>query len=362
MDKKVLIVVRHCTGGMKKHLSLILEGLKGKNFLVYLAGPKEAFSEKDLKSVEKFLDLKIEESFFLNGCLKALILTINFIKKENIKLVHSHGILATLICALAKGFCRIKLVATLHNIPRKYPFFINFIFGKCDIIISVSEAIKKELVFNFNINQDKIYVIHNSLPNKDIEKLLFPSRPLFFGGVKIFCSSRLIYEKGVDVLIKSAKILIDDLKLSPKDIQFYIAGSGPEEKCLKRLTQKLNLNNHVVFLGYIENVYEVLKNCDILVLPSRKEGFGISILEAFILKKPVIASSTGGILELINDNENGLLFESQNPKSLALCLKKLINNPGLALKLAEAGYKTSIKNFNYETMIEKLVKCYEKLM
>lgn len=361
MGKKVLIVVRHCTGGMKKHLSLILEGLRDRNFNVYLAGSREAFSEKDLKSVEKFLDLKIKESFFLHGSLKALILIINFIKKENIKLVHSHGILATLICALAKSFCRIKLVCTLHNIPTKFPFY-SFIFGKCDIIISVSEAIKKELVFNFNINQDKIYVIHNSLPNKDIEKLLFPLRPLFFEGVKIFCSSRLIYEKGVDVLIKSARILIDDLKLSPKDIQFYIAGSGPEEKCLKRLTQKLNLNNHVVFLGYIENVYEVLKDCDILVLPSRKEGFGISILEAFILKKPVIASSTGGILELINDNENGLLFESQNPKSLALCLKKLINNPGLALKLAEAGYKTFIKNFNYETMIEKLVKCYEKLM
>ncbi|KYO66350.1 glycosyltransferase family 4 protein [Thermovenabulum gondwanense] len=361
MDKKVLIVVRQCTGGMRTHINLLVEGLMKENFTIFLAGPKDILHPNLDGNVEKFFEISLKNVYNIKECLKILILILHIIKKEKIHLIHSHGFLATLICIFVKYLSGVRLVATIHNIPKGHPICLFFL-KKCDLVIAVSEAVKNELIFRYRLSKNKICVIYNSLPEYKISSNIYALNPLFSSKIKVLCPSRLTREKGVDVLIKAAKILKDELNLTPKDIKFYIAGNGPEEKKLKKLSVKLDLGDYIVFLGQLENIYEVMSRCDILVLPSRMEGFGISLLEAFSLKKAVIASNTGGIPEIIKDMENGLLFKNQDPLSLALCLKKIIKNPGLAYKLAEAGYDTLPKKFDYNTMIKKIIYCYETLL
>jgi glycosyltransferase involved in cell wall biosynthesis len=106
----------------------------------------------------------------------------------------------------------------------------------------------------------------------------------------------------------------------------------------------------VTFLGWKgrAQVAELLHGCEVFVLPSRSEPFGIVLLEAMACKKPIIATTVGGIPEIIEDGKTGILVEPDNPDALAKALIALLRNPALRRTIARNGYVTVRERFRCE--------------
>ena len=141
--------------------------------------------------------------------------------------------------------------------------------------------------------------------------------------IKILTTSSLIPRNGIDTLIKACALL-------PKKTiwQLSIAGDGPELSKLKSLTAHYNLEDEITFLGRVENtqIPALLSSHHIFARPSRKEGFGVSFIEAMASGLPVVATPAGGIVDFVTHTETGMLAEVDNPQSVADCIQTLASN------------------------------------
>lgn len=133
----------------------------------------------------------------------------------------------------------------------------------------------------------------------------------------ILAIGRLVAVKGFDILIKAIWVLWNSKKMS--NIILIIAGDGEEREALQTLVDNLGLTKQVTFLGQVSRplIVSLLKSCDLFVIPSRTEGFGLVILEAMAAGKPIIGTRTGGIPEILQHEENGWLVPPENPEALA---------------------------------------------
>ena len=113
------------------------------------------------------------------------------------------------------------------------------------------------------------------------------------------------------------------------------------------LAQDVGLNGRVSFLGWQNRaqVGDLLRRCDVFVLPSRSEPFGIVIIEAMACGKPVVASAVGGIPEIIHQGENGILVEPEDPAALGDAILRVLEDEGLRAEIGRNGLKTVRRSF-----------------
>lgn len=146
----------------------------------------------------------------------------------------------------------------------------------------------------------------------------------------------------------------------------YIAGksvSEEEDKNLKKLAEELNIEKKVSFLGFISGAekYAYYESADIYVHPSRYEPFGVVLLEAMACGKPIVASKVGGIPFVVEDEETGLLFKSENVEELAEKVILLLRNKELRVKMGKAGRERA-KLFTWERSAEMTVEVYKEVI
>lgn len=164
---------------------------------------------------------------------------------------------------------------------------------------------------------------------------------------------RLHRNKGFDVLLEA---------LARTDgIHLWLAGEGPERAALERQAHKLRLGDRVRFLGWRDDVPSLLAACDFLVVPSRHEPLGNTIVEAWAAERAVLASETAGPAELIVSGETGLLMPVEDVESLALALERLAQDGALRQRLAAAGHAQYLAEFAearvvaaYQTLLTKV--------
>lgn len=229
--------------------------------------------------------------------------------------------------------------------------------NNADVVISPSEFAKQKAIEYYSIPSNKVVVIpHGININHFAPKITFPEEKnksvitlLFIGSLRPL--------KGVIYLIKATELLSSRYRL-----QLRIVGDGPERSFLETYCALRKIKN-VQFLGRIPNNYighEIAK-CDIFCFPSLHEGFGIVILEAMALKKPVVATSVGAIPEIIQNNKNGILVPPKNEKKLAEAIEVLIIDTDLRIRMGLKGYETAVM-YNWERAARKVVKVYESLI
>ena len=176
----------------------------------------------------------------------------------------------------------------------------------------------------------------------------------------ILCIAQHNEKKGLDVLLRAFKRLQEaDLSL-----KLILVGDGPLRGSLQDLAVSLGINESVEFLGQKgrAQVAKLLHDCEVFVLPSRSEPFGIAIIEAMACKKPVVATTVGGILEIIDNGKNGILVEPDNPTALAEALIALLKDEALRVTVASNGYVIAHERFStkntgsaYESVFASLV-------
>jgi glycogen(starch) synthase len=171
---------------------------------------------------------------------------------------------------------------------------------------------------------------------------------------------RFVQKKGFDILIQAFA------KVTGKhpEVDLIIAGDGEELNRCKSLALQLGLNQKVFFLGAVDHqtVVELLLQCEIFVLPSRREPFGLVILEAMAAGKPVVATRVGGVPEIVSHLENGLLVEPDSPEELSKATCLLLDDPELGYDLARAGYELLKRHFTWQEVAERYINVCEKLL
>ncbi|MBA7631722.1 D-inositol-3-phosphate glycosyltransferase [subsurface metagenome] len=166
--------------------------------------------------------------------------------------------------------------------------------------------------------------------------------------------ANLYPSKGLKYLIETANILV---KKYPRLI-FMVIGEGRERKNLMRLIKKYRLENKFFLVGLIPDAYKYLKAFDIFVLPSVKEGFPWTILEAMAAEVPIVATEVSAIPEVLKNNQSAILVKPKNPKRLTEVIESLIKNPELKEKLIQQARETVEKKFTLEKLFREIEKLF----
>ena len=176
----------------------------------------------------------------------------------------------------------------------------------------------------------------------------------------------LIERKGFEYLIKAVKEVLKDYD----NVKLKIVGSGPLECQIKKLIKDLKLENNIQILSNVsdEQLLELYNLSDLFVLPSivdsqgNTEGLGVVLLEAMACGLPVIASNIGGIPDIVNDGETGLLVPEKNFKEISKSIAELIENEDLKKKIAIEGYKMIKEDFSWEKIAKGYITIYNAIL
>ncbi len=292
----------------------------------------------------------------------ALIRLGQLIKKEKIDVIHANTRVTQVMAACVSRLTRVPYVSTGHGYFRPH-FFRRSIpcWGKR--VIAISSAVVEHLENDFGVPAHRITLVPTGVEfdrfalvtqqmREQTRQLLGINKRQVIGII-----ARLSEEKGHDTLIKAHQKI---LKRFP-DALLIIVGEGRCERRLKQLVQDLNLDGAVQFYPQVNQTAKFLPIFDVFVLPSIKEGLGLSALEAQAAGLPVIASRVGGLVNLIEDGKTGLLVEPGDDALLAQSISFCLGNPLEANAMGLRAREFVQKNFSVQQMVEKVVKVYEEV-
>ena len=243
--------------------------------------------------------------------------------------------------------------------------FINKVMGSAEVIIATTKAYANESPF-LRRYKDKIVVIPNGINIPEVttkytreESRINLGLPLEDNIILFFGS--LVQYKGPDILLKSFKIV----KKEFPNTKLIFAGRGPMLDYLTELAKKLDLENNVMFTGFVEDEKKPLyyKAADIFCLPSTTmaESFGIVNLEAMAAGIPIVASDLGGIPDIVKHGENGLLAKPRNVQSLADALTYLLKNEDLRKKFGNKGRELA-DNYSWDKIAKETEELYRSIL
>ncbi|MEW6041928.1 MAG: glycosyltransferase family 4 protein, partial [Elusimicrobiota bacterium] len=214
-----------------------------------------------------------------------------------------------------------------------------------------------ELREDFRLNGDKIKVIYDGIEFPDTNEITpVPVEP---GINTVGVISRLDSNKGLECFIDAARLILK----KRNNIKFIIIGTGRIEGELKQKVKEYNITDKIIFTGFTseKEKYNILPALDITVVPSAQEGIARSSLESMSFSKPVVATTTSSISEIITDNFSGVLVEPYSPEKLADGILRLLNSDfrqmgARARKVIED--KFSVQSFisSYEQLYNELLK------
>lgn len=364
MKNKIFIIhsSEFLSGGERVSLS-IYEGLKNEFEFVFFSQRKSGFLEslgtKNYFSSSLFLPCVISDLY-------------KFVIKENPDIIHAHGIRAGFMLKIILPFLkwkkrRIITVYTVHglhflhrkNIKNACMIFFEKMSNRfIDKIVCVGDDDGKLFLSENLADSSRIIVIKNGV---DIRERILNDIPddikkFTEGKIVIGTVARLHYQKDVLTIIRAMNLL------DRSRFCFVVVGSGPDLDRLKDEVNRLRLPN-VIFVGDGKNTITYIdKVFDIFVLSTRWEGLSIALLEAMMLKKPVIASRVHGVTELVKENETGLLFNFGDFTDLKKNINFVIENKEKVEAMCENAKNMVNKFFTLSVMVSEYKKLYESLL
>jgi glycosyltransferase involved in cell wall biosynthesis len=294
-----------------------------------------------------------------------------FVKKliaeQNIRLIHAHEFMMNVYCSMIASVMGLSCVTTVHGknyYGDKWRRRAAYRYAsRRSCMVAVSSDIKHYLVDCIGARPDDVGVIHNGVdvegfaPNAEVrmrvrQELKIPHDCTLLGAV-----GNLYQVKGHSHLIKALARVIP---VWP-NFRLFIAGRGEEMGALQEEARRLGLAEHVMLLGFRDDVAALIQAMDIFVMPSESEGIPLALLEAMAAQKPVVVTDVGGMPEVVTDLV-GKRCPPKDPAALADCLLKLLRDPELAHRLGLEGRKRVQADFSIEKMYEQYVDRYEAMI
>ncbi len=283
-------------------------------------------------------------------------------------ILHTHLLHADLYGLYAAGKAGIRCaVSTRHN---DNPFRRNPILRwvnrramrRARRVIAISGALARFVSEVEGIEAERIVTIHYGLDPLAVPHTDRASARAALGcdgsGPVIGFFGRLVRQKGVDSLLRAfARVN----RLFPA-ARLVIVGDGEERSGLEALARDLDLGGTVNFAGWIEDAPRLMTACDLIVMPSRWEGFGLVALEAMSAACPLVASQVSALPEIVVDGETGLLVPPEDPDALAEAVGCLLADPARAAAMGRAGYERLVSDFSVEKMVRATLDVYGEVV
>lgn len=306
---------------------------------------------------------------------KILDLT-KFIRKNKIQIVHTHLLGASIVGRIAATICRVPIVIVhdhsgfpmLSNIPSVYSRLLRMMDKPLtyvtDRVIAVSYSVKELRVKRGLPDKNKVIVIHNGIDINKFNGNLYDrekargSLSIGVADVVVGVVGRLSPEKGLECFLEAAA------KVSRKctESKFIIVGDGPCKTILEEKAREWGISDKVIFTGFSGDVPQLLSAMDVFVSSSLFEPFGIAILEAMSMSKPVVATNVGGIPEMIISDVTGILVPPNDAEALYTAIIQLLNDPDKRNMFGQNGRKRIEEYFATQVLVNKLVKLYDELV
>jgi glycosyltransferase involved in cell wall biosynthesis len=290
-------------------------------------------------------------------------------------ILHTHGGIAGFYGRLA---CRSSdtprvVVHTLHGIhylhyrnlvlKRLYELQERYLARFTDAVIFVSKADQAKGSQRRLVPPEKQVLITNGIDYSACE-LRAQGKPEVLDSEQdiprplVGCVARLHRQKGIPHLLEA----VDPIRRAFPDAGVWIVGGGPLKTQLERLSQRLEVAEHVSFLGERQDVLQLVSRFDVFVLPSLWEGLPYSLLEAAALGKPVVATDIDGVRELIEHERTGLLVPSREPVLLADATVRLLSDRDYASRLGQNLKAEVSANYTLDRMVSQVQDLYLRLL
>lgn len=290
--------------------------------------------------------------------MRALLRCLRAVKPD---VVFTHMWFANTAGRVAAWWTRIPRVfafehSVYDSVKNRKQFFLDRLLQHCSTaVIAVSDAVRTSLLLH-GIEPEKIVVVRNGI---DLERYhadvphntLRAEYGIPENAFACIFIGRLISDKAVDVLIGALA--------NVPGMHAYIVGTGPEEDSLKRQSARLGLEERAHFLGARSDIPELLRAADVLVLPSRREGFGLVALEARAAGLPVVLADFPASAEIIDDGVQGLIVPQGDSEALADALRTLSRDTELYNKLAAAAPE-GLGRFSIGRHVDELIALAER--
>ncbi|MCX5791025.1 MAG: glycosyltransferase family 4 protein [Elusimicrobia bacterium] len=282
-------------------------------------------------------------------------------------LLHSHTSHAAAVSWLASA--GLDCVRVAHRRVDFMPgsFTARLKYSKAHIVIAISEAVR-EMLLKAEVPDEKIAVVNSTIDLDDT-----PWRPGEFPAYRAAARKELAAELGLaqeafwagslialvphkdpENMVRAAALV---LKEEPR-VVYLIAGEGPLAQKTEHLARMLKIQDRFRLIGYRRDPYKVLAALDMFVLSSVEEGMGSVLVEAMNASLPIVATTAGGIGEVIEDGANGLTVPPSDHAALARAQRRVINEPELRARLAQEAHRRR-EDFSSPRMAALTLKCYE---
>ena len=305
--------------------------------------------------------------------LRALFAICKLVKREKPAIVHTHTYKAGILGCWAAKMAGVPII--IHT-PHGHIFFghfsplvTNFFMmiekltaGIVDRMVALTEGERRDYIACSVANPEKMVTIHSGVNMDRFMKVkvnterkkrslgLNPEAPVV-GAV-----GWLLPIKGPLYLLRA----MGEIWQNHPDIHLVYVGKGDLEEDVKREASRTGVSDKVKFLGWRDDIPEIMQVLDIFVLPSLNEGMGRVLVEAMASGKPIVASNVGGIPDLVKDGQNGFLVGPGDVNGLSLAMKKLIEDEELRVKMGAKG-RAMAQSYGVEEMIRKIDDLYTAL-
>jgi len=284
------------------------------------------------------------------------------IRTEKIDVVHAHLLRANLPSAVLARLARASvMIAHDHSWSfegRRFRRFLDrrVIAPLTTRFLSVSEHDHTRLLEVVRLPASKVVTLEMGMPDMSspagtdvrAELGVQADAPL------VGAMGRLSQPKGFEVLIEAAKLLVEHVP----DARVAIFGDGPERDALRGLIDRYGLQGVVMLGGHRSDVADVLAALDVAVLPSHNEGRPVALMEYMAAERPIVASRVGGVPELVDDGVEALLVEPGSAGALAAAVRRMLEDRGLALRLAAAAGSRQRSQLSMDVMMRRLEGLY----
>lgn len=281
---------------------------------------------------------------------------LDVLKKENIDVVHTHHRMAAFYARILRHFHRFAFLNNVHNTFEDKRAMTRFSLSKaCNI--AVGQAVMDNMTRDYGLPEKCIRVIYNAVqapvvsdtPDPLIQQLRSQGK-FIVGNV-----GRINTQKGFEYYIAAARLC----KEQGLPMAFLIIGNGVRMEEMQALVKTEDLEDTVYFMGFRTDVTNVIAQTDVMVLSSLWEGFPLTPIEVFSVKKTLVATDVPGTMEIVQDNNNGLIVPMKDPAAIAKGVRRLYEDADLRNSLEENALKTYQEKFSYEKFCSSYLQLLE---
>ncbi len=306
---------------------------------------------------------------------EAIAVLRGLLTSNSVQIIHSHngrtGMLAALAVWRAK---RGRCVATQHFIDPSRSgrtgikatvskMIHRWVARHTDWFIAVSRAAERGMAQRGDARPGRVSVVANGISDFDRAQLRSPAEVRKELGIAeniplIVCVARLQPEKDVATLIEAMAIVRQHFPTA----YCVVAGEGAEQKMLESKIKQAGVSGAMRLLGFYADAGSLIAASDVFVLPSVNEPFGLVLLEAMALARPVISTAAGGPLEIVEQDQTGLLATPKRPLQLAAAIRKVLENPDLGRQFGRNGRLRFESHFTVDVMAAATASIYRHII